>query len=258
MGPVPLMHPLQFLLLLLVCIVLMAVAGLRLVAMYSEGTISLLEVTIYAVLVLAALGSLLARWGTLWSVLYGLAFVALCLGPPLLQRIADRRLGERLLHEDLAECHRILQFDPQNAAAYSRLGDIYLRLGDLDTAVAQYQWAAQLSPQDKIVQQALQRAIERKRRADVPSRFCPRCRTENPSTAVYCRQCQTALSGWAELRHGLQQMTPAQWLKWTAVVAGLCLVLASAGVILPRTAAVLVGVFLAFAGALYLYIRPPQ
>jgi ribosomal protein L40E len=250
------MHPFQALLMCAVCTLLMAVAGLRLLAMYTEGTVSLIEITIYAMLVLAALGGTLYRWGTVPGVLLGLAFVGLCLGLPVFQRIADQRLADRLVREDVAECHRILRFDPNNAAAYMRLGDICLRVGDLDTAVAVYQRAVELAPRDNAMRQALGLAIERKRRQDVHSRFCPQCRTENPSRATYCRQCGTTLNVWAEIRQGLGQITPTQVLIGAGVVAGACLLLACAGVILPRTAAILVGISLILAAALHLAVRP--
>jgi ribosomal protein L40E len=130
-----------------------------------------------------------------------------------------------------------------------------MRLGDLNTATAAYQRAIELSPKDKLVQQALQRAIARKRQQDVDSKFCPRCRVENPRRAVYCRNCRTTLTAWAELREGLQQITPGLGLKWGAIVAGACLLLASAGLMLPRTAAMLVGASLALSATLYLYVR---
>jgi len=256
MGAEAVTETLQLLLLLMVCTVLLLVAGLRVLAMYGEGSLSLAEIAIYGVLVVAAMGGTLGRWGTWSGGLLGIAFVALCLGVPMVRRIADRRLAAQLLREDIAECHRLLRFDPKNAAAHSRLGDVYARQGDLDAAVAEYQVAAELSPKDKIVQQALQRAIERKRRREVPSRFCPRCRTENPRGAIHCRECGTALNAWAELRHGLRQISPTQGLVWAAVVAGACLLLAAAGVILPRTATMLVGLSLALATALYLCVRP--
>jgi len=256
MAAQPLTQPLQIFLLLAVCGVVLVVAALRIFAMYIEGTVSPLELTIYIVLTLAALAGTMGYWGTAAGYLLAVAFLGLCLGIPMLQRLADQRLGARLLREDLEECQRLLRFDPLNAAAHSRLGDIFLRMGHQDQAIDKYEQAAALAPKDKAMQRRLQRVIEMKRRQEVPSRFCPRCRTENPSTAVYCRECATPLNAWAELSHSLRRITPVQGLKWGAIVGGAGLLLTGAGILLPRTAAVLVALSLGVAAVLYLHTRP--
>jgi ribosomal protein L40E len=240
---------------LVICLLLMAYPVVRLVGVFIERAISLAELLIALIVLVGLMGGLVQAWGTSWAWLFAGAFLSVCTGVPVLNRMAEKRLQKRMDSEDFRICLRVLQLDPKNPAAHSRLGDIHLAHGRLDEAIAAYEQATALAPTDDREKWKLNRAIEAKRRSVVHSAFCPRCDAENAPTATHCRKCGTVLSGvremWGHVRSGLG----LDMLKWTALASGGAMLFALVLADVPVTVIVVCGLVLVGTGMSYLYLR---
>ncbi|MFQ6131033.1 MAG: tetratricopeptide repeat protein [Armatimonadota bacterium] len=239
----------------LLCLLLMAYPAFRIVSLYIEGGISTLALALSLASLLALMAGIGRTWGSPAGVALLLLFVLLCVGLPALNAVAERRLWRRLTEEDIEQCLRALRFDPKNVHAHSRLGDIYLRLRRYDEAIECYHQATRLAPKDHKEKRKLQYAVDRKRRAEVQSVFCPRCRTENAGHAVHCRECGTPLSAKRELLDLLHTARATGLIKWTACVSGVLMLVGAISRQVPWPLPVASGLVLACMGLLHLYLR---
>lgn len=239
----------------LMCLLLMAYPAFRVVGLYLEGGISAPALVLMLGALLAFMVGIGRTWGTPAGVLLLLLFFLVCVGIPALNTLAENRLRRKMLHEDIGKCQRVLRFDPKNVYAHSRLGDIYLSLRQYDEAIRYYHEATRLAPKDQKEKRKLQLAIERKRRAEVESVFCRRCRTENARDAAYCRECSFPLSGKREILDALRSGMGTDILKWTAVGSGALLVVGAIVRQSPLPIVVGAGLVLACVALLYLYLQ---
>ncbi|MFQ6097553.1 MAG: tetratricopeptide repeat protein [Armatimonadota bacterium] len=247
-------HHLSFLP-LIACMLLMAYPVVRLVWAYAEKAINLPELLIGSIVLVGLMGAVIESWETPWVLAFGGAFVAVCAAVPLLNRMAEKRLRRAMETEDVRACRRLLQLDPNNAAARSRLGDIHLEHGRVAEAIVEYEEALRLTPRDEGLRWRLARAVELKRRATAESVFCPRCDAENPKSATHCRRCGVVLCARRELWSHLRSGAGPEMLKWTALAAGAAMLTVLAFGEAPMFVIVLCGFVLMASGMAYLYLR---
>lgn len=193
---------------------LLAWPAYRIVTMWLMREASAGEAVAALVILLAFLAGIVTTWGQATSMaLLGL-FALLCAVIWFAGRQHDKRRLDRFFREDLEAAQRALARDPDNAAAHMRLGELYARRGDWDTAIEHYEQAARLVPRDSEARLALANAIERKRRETLKSLICFACGTENGSTAAYCRECGALISERNRLIGILTESAFAKTLPW--------------------------------------------
>ena len=217
---------------MLLALLVLAWPVYRVVALWLEQSIGPLEAFLAVCALLAFVCGIVATWGTPLGPLLWVLLVVAAIGLTVFDRIGQQRLAEELDDQEMSAAMRALQVDPRNVAAVSRIGDIYTRRGNLEAAVACYQEAVRLAPDDPEERTKLARAVEHQRRQAAGSIFCPRCGTENPPGSKRCRDCSRPLSGWAELRESVGGSRHAVTARWAAAVL---LLLALAASVIPGT-----------------------
>ena len=70
-------------------------------------------------------------------------------------RAGDRLFGDERFEEAIAQYQMAISVDPQNAEAYARLGEAYVRLGACEQAVPEFQQALTLNPELESAQAGL-------------------------------------------------------------------------------------------------------
>ncbi len=112
----------------------------------------------------------------------------------LARMTAERQLLHQLRAEDEARYKAAIERDPNNAAAWSALGDLYLEMQRFDDAIACYERAIQIMPNLSEERRKLRRAQKLKEEAQRTQRYCPQCRSPLSSLAVTCPQCGEEVS----------------------------------------------------------------
>jgi tetratricopeptide (TPR) repeat protein len=109
-------------------------------------------------------------------------------------QILEEKRRRSIIAEDLQRCRQALDFDPLNVAAYSLMGDIYMRLGELDEAIANYRKAIELDPKASAEQDKLDGAMREKAMLEGKAMFCPRCLAPRPKETNVCQNCARPFS----------------------------------------------------------------
>lgn len=183
-------------------------AGLLLavVGLWLDRRVEAWEAAVLGVVVLAAMAFAITT--TSAPVFLGVMFlfvaVPVCLGR--LGRLAERQSTERLLGQDETRAHELVAADPQNAAAYSLLGDVYRRRGELDKAVEHYARAVELSPDSTEERFKLEKTSKELSLQERGAQLCPMCREEIDRRQRRCPHCNYTLS----LAEGLREWTQAR------------------------------------------------
>ncbi len=112
----------------------------------------------------------------------------------LAQVTAERQLVHQIHAEEEARYKAALERDPNNAAAWSALGDLYLEAKRYDDAIACYERAVQIMPTATKEKRKLRRAQQLKEEAQRTQRHCPQCHSPLPLLAVTCPQCGEEVS----------------------------------------------------------------
>ena len=188
--------------------VLLGLPALRLVSLYLDRQIGGFELALSLALLCSFAIGIFALWYSplKWLLAFMLAIV--CVLVLLLGRQGQRKAAERLRDGDYQKCYRLLESDPRNVAAHSRLGDLFFEQGLLDEAITCYQNAVGLAPMDAQERTKLQRAIQAKQRLATEGTDCPRCGSRNVPGTVVCTRCRLPLSA----RH---EFLDALWNKDT-------------------------------------------
>jgi len=239
----------------LLVLVVLAWPVYRVVSLWLEQSIGPLEALLAIGALLAFVCGIVATWGTPVGPLLWVLLLAAAVGLSVFDRFSQRRLSDELDDQEMSAAVRALQMDPHNVAAVSRMGDIHARRGNLEAAVACYQEAARLAPDDQEERAKLARAVEQQRRRAAGSLFCPRCGAESPPGTKRCRECSRPLAGWSEVRESLAGSRHAVAAGWAAAAL---LVLALGASFIPGTPAWLIAglyVLLCIAAVIYFRLR---
>jgi tetratricopeptide (TPR) repeat protein len=226
----------------------------RIVSMWLMKDLTAVEAVAALVVLLAFLAGIVTTWGRPLSALLLLMLATLAGVVWFAGKHHDRRRLDRFFQEDVAASERALVKDPDNAAAHMRLGMLYERRGDLDTAIDHYQETARLAPRDSEGRLALANAIERKRRAALRTLTCWRCGTENAHTASHCRECGALVSDRNQLLEWLTESSFARAVPWVGL--GALLVAVSGSLLRLVPAAVTVLAYLLLFTAALCYVLP--
>jgi len=96
-----------------------------------------------------SLGGVLLTQGSPLRFLFWLTGLGFWMGIPIYFFVAERRSNVAMLAEDLEKCRELIAYDPDNAAAYAKLGSLYARQKQWAEAVGAYQKAVELEPENK-------------------------------------------------------------------------------------------------------------
>ncbi len=239
---------------LTLCLILMALPAMRIVSMYLEQQISGLELLLYCSVLLGFVAGIVKTWGSSTSWLLGLMYITLCALYPVWERVANRRAHRRLDDEEIERCENALVFDPKNASAMAKLGDIYYARGDIDRAIDYYQRSLDVW-KDARVKLRLQHAVQRKRLAETGNVICYKCGTESPKGTVLCPKCGATISGGTDIMEYFASSNGKRMLAW---MIGVSLLLGLGLAFIPAMPAIARNFLflLAFAGTvLYGYVR---
>lgn len=236
------------------CLVLMALPAVRVVGMYLEQQISGFELLLYCSVLFGFVIGIVKTWGSSTSWLLGLMYVALCALYPIWEQVINKRTLRRLDDEEIERCEKALVFDPKNASAMAKLGDIYYGRGDLERAIDYYERSLELW-KDSRVKLRLQHAVQRKRLAETGNIICYKCGTESPKGMVLCPQCGTRISGGTDIMEYFASYKGKRTLGWAI---GVCLLLGLGLTFIPAAPPIARNLLflLAFAGVvMYGYVR---
>jgi hypothetical protein len=113
---------------------------------------------------------------------------------PLIAAQSEKGALNKLLEEDVAKYRRAVEVNPQFAAAWRELAEVYMRMNRYDQAIAAYKEAIRLDPPDvQKIRRRLNAALEY--RAGVLTAqtiVCEHCGQETPK-AKACLYCGSAL-----------------------------------------------------------------
>ncbi len=98
---------------------------------------------------------------------------------------------QQMLAQDAQRYQEAIELDGKNAAAHEFLADVYRRQGRLEDAVAEYEIAVGLSPDDTQVRGKLNAAVRELQEREGP-RSCPRCDRPLEGARIACPDC-----GWS-------------------------------------------------------------
>lgn len=177
----------------------------RVVSMWIEKSLEAHEAVLYLGTLLMLFVGSIAAWGTPLGWLLLSALFTVCLGLPLLNRIADKMALRQMEDEDVRNFTATLQQQPHNTYYRERLAKILLARKQYELALTQLDLALQSTPKDRNLERLRERVETERRRAVERLKVCPKCTTEHPPEAAVCVQC------------GFPFMDPADLLRllWT-------------------------------------------
>ena len=153
----------------------------------------------------------------------------------LLAWAAERRITKGIVEEEIANYQHAMEVDPKNTAAHSLLADTYRELGQLESAIEEYQAALSLDSslrQERYWLERLRREVEHGGQKEL---LCPRCSTPRPQGAGECQECGRIYSVWEVRRHAFEVMPPGRRAAVAGVAAGAMSVLLAIIVLAPGT-----------------------
>jgi cytochrome c-type biogenesis protein CcmH/NrfG len=87
--------------------------------------------------------------GTAWMLAFVGLLLFVCAAGPFLTIYLDRRANRDMRDEDIDKCRAALELDPHNASAHFFLAEALMKKGSFTAAVAQYEAALALSPENR-------------------------------------------------------------------------------------------------------------
>lgn len=165
------------------------VATALILGQWIEGSLSGTEVVTYVFVTLAAVVAAINFYDK--PLLFVVFAVALAIagamwGAKLLgQNLAKRRLDD----QEISQYNDAIVRDPNNAGAYSYLGDVYIRTSRYNDAISAYQKATELMPHSRQDRFKLCHAKKEKHRIEMNGAHCATCNAINRRHSPYCAAC---------------------------------------------------------------------
>ncbi|MFA0738372.1 MAG: hypothetical protein LKKZDAJK_001480 [Candidatus Fervidibacter sp.] len=175
-------------------VLVVAFVGAAIAGRIIEGELTGSHAAIALLFIAALLVGVVLLWDS--PLVFALFLVAAGLAALwwLAQGAAERQLVRQLRAEEEARYKATIERDPQNAAAWSALGDLYLEAKRYDDAIACYERAVQIMPTATEEKRKLRRAQQLKEEVQRTQRVCPQCRLPLPLLAITCPQCGEEVS----------------------------------------------------------------
>jgi len=175
-------------------VLVVALVGAAVIGRIMEGELTGSHATIALLFVAALLVGVVLLWNSPFVFALFLVAAGLVALWWLAQVTAERQLVHQIHAEEEARYKAALERDPNNAAAWSALGDLYLEAKRYDDAIACYERAVQIMPTATEEKRKLRRAQQLKEEAQRTQRHCPQCHLPLPLLAVTCPQCGEEVS----------------------------------------------------------------
>lgn len=190
----------------------------RVVSMWLDRSLEAHEAVLYLGTLLMLFVGIIAAWGTPVGWLLLVALIILCLGLPLLNRVADRMALKRMEDEDIRTFTVSLQHQPKNTYYRERLAKIMLARKQYEPALGQLDLALEVAPKDRNLERLRERVETERRRAVEHLKVCPKCMAENHEEASVCVRCGFPFVDPADLFRLLWTPAALQAAKWGGVV----------------------------------------
>lgn len=239
---------------MVLCLMVAAYPVYRLLALWFDRAISTAEAIIYITLLVFLVVGIMATLGSPLGYVLIAAFVASCVGVPVLNRLADQASLRRMEDQDITEFRMTLVHQPGNKYAHERLARIYWRRRQYDEALTHVEAVLKEDPKEPTFRVLKERLETDRRRAITKAKVCPKCFVENPPDAAACLECGFAFTDPGDLVRMLLGDNGQQALRWAGLsfgLLGLILLLAHVAVL----AAGLLFLFGIVCLMLYLYAR---
>lgn len=110
--------------------------------------------------VLCLFGATWAAQGTFWMLVFVALLIGGCIFIPIWCTRQEKIDFKELRDDDMDRYRRAIEFDPQNASAYVFLGDALMERGSCIAAIAQYERALALKPDNGAWKRKLRNARE--------------------------------------------------------------------------------------------------
>lgn len=191
-----------------------------------------------AVLLLAVdlllLGVAVKLTGTAWLFLFLLLVGATLAVVEYLPVIFSQKHRRELWESDILRFQKGIDFDPKNVAAYSYLGDTYMKLGRFSEAVESYRKAVDLEPNSIEEKKKLEKALAEHVWSSTKEMLCPRCQLPRARGVNVCSGCGREFSFDETLSYNLRRTPQRQLLQLVlAGFAGIGIAVAMAMIGLP-------------------------
>jgi hypothetical protein len=173
-------------------------------------------VAISAAVVLTIMAISLAMTGWYLPILVCIVFLAVAVHTIT---IVDERLrAHRMQMEDIERYQKTIEFDEKNAAAHAYLARIYRKQGRFQEALAQYERAAALDPNDAEARRELKALIVQMQALEAAP-ACPQCESPLDPSGKTCPECGWSRSTIKGLRDVYASGGVKQGLIWGIVVS---------------------------------------
>jgi tetratricopeptide (TPR) repeat protein len=133
-------------------------------------------------------------------------------------QVRSARARRNLWEDDLLRFQRAIDFDPKNVAAYSFMGDTYLKLDDLDNAIESWHKALELQPSLKPEQEKIRKAMREKSIQEATAMYCPRCRQPRAPVHNKCLNCDREFTFDETIKFNMQRLSHAQQMRYLALL----------------------------------------
>jgi tetratricopeptide (TPR) repeat protein len=116
---------------------------------WAEGTIDPLMGIALVIAIMTLLALTWQTQGTFWMLLFVGLLLFVCAAGPFLTIYLDRRANRDMRDEDIERCRVALERDPHNAGAHFFLAEALMKKGSFTAAIAQYEAAMALNPENR-------------------------------------------------------------------------------------------------------------
>lgn len=139
-----------------------------------------------------------------------------------LPEVFSRKYRRQMWEQDIIRFQKGIDFDSKNVAAYSYLGDTYIKLGRLDEAIESYRKALDIDPKLIEERKKLEKALAEKALYSTTEMICPRCQLSRPPKIKVCPSCGRTFTFDETISYNLRRTPQAQLLQLILVfIAGI-------------------------------------
>lgn len=203
-----------------VCCFIMAIPAMALFrAWFLDQTISTSGAVVGAAVLISLMAAVVKLWGSIWGYLIVFLVLAVSLATPYVTEHLDRAATQRMYESDIAAYRRAVSADPANVAAWSAMGDAYMRMGQVNEAIQAYQEAMQRSPRPREEEPKLKKALDRQGKMQAAGIYCGHCQHDSLHWVTRCEACGQRVRR-PPLTHWLQGRKRFQPFAISAVAAG--------------------------------------
>jgi tetratricopeptide (TPR) repeat protein len=187
---------------------------------------------------------------TIWLYIILIVIGAIMLAMHFLPEYFSLKYRRQMWEQDIIRFQKGIDFDAKNVAAYSFLGDTYIKLGRLDEAIESYRKALDIDPKLIEEKKKLEKALAEKALYSTTEMICPRCQLSRPPKIKVCPSCGRTFTVDETISYNLRRTPQTQLFQlFLAFAAGIGLVVWMNMLGIPLLAWFIGAIVLVFAGS---------